>query len=488
MLAALASLTASPALAQSFGTAFRYQGRLTDNGSPVNGAADFLIEAYDAATGGRLIGTALVKGVAIDEGLVQFDVDFGSLFLGQAVWLEISFNAGQGNQTLSPRQAVRPTPYALTADFAASADVSLDDAYGNGATINAGSTPVRIARPGGAFFDYAALELGSRTGGGSGRLRIESGLNRTAAELSSSPTNGGAFLLYDENESAHAVISGLSPADGGGGRLYLKRQSGNLLSDVGFEVVGNEGGSRSPKMTLRGEGATNLVTFDLSETGNARVNLGSNAVGPFEILNEPGVASLGSGANVVLTPDGPTLDVITSWSINCPASGYVLVMAQCEASIAHVTGTNSSVNFGVSDSPTSLRASQDIELRVPSSAPTGLYDTPVSVHGVFFVGEGLNTFYFIGDQGSPGYQATAIDYSLTCVYLPTAYGTIQNSREPGGSDEDSPRYGPMTAADIETERAQALASDAARVSAELAAMRARIEELERKMAVDAGDR
>ena len=36
----------------ALGTAFTYQGRLTDNGSPANGDCDFLFELYVAAKGG----------------------------------------------------------------------------------------------------------------------------------------------------------------------------------------------------------------------------------------------------------------------------------------------------------------------------------------------------------------------------------------------------------------------------------------------------
>ncbi len=452
----------SPAVAQPLDTAFRYQGRLTDGGAPVSlPRVDFRVEAWDAATGGKLIGTSLARSVAVVDGLVQFDVDFGSLFLGQSIWLEVSVNAGQGSQTLLPRQPVRATPYALyseDAGFAAvagDADVNLNDAYLRGATIDQTGEPVTIVRPGGDALLPATLQLGPSSGNG--------------------VDGGGGQLVTKNNAGATTTLLGSDVISGrAGGLLRVSSVSGNN----GVDVFGDFAGG-SPRMVLRGSGS--VATFAMDLTGNASVVLPSNSIGPFELLNEAGVASLASGSSVSLTPVGATLDVIASWTISCPADGYVLVMAQCESTIAHQSGTTSSVNYGVSNSPTSLRASQDIEHRIPSTAPTGTYDVPVSVHGVFGVNTGLNTFYFIGDQNGSGYFAAAVDYSLTLVYLPTAYGTIQSSREPGPSDEDAPRHGPMSPAEIEAERASAADFDARRMAMELAEIRRRVAEIELQM-------
>lgn len=482
----------SPALAQPLGTAFRYQGRLTDGGAPANlPRVDFRVEAWDAATGGNLIGTSVVQSVVVVDGLVQFDVDFGSLFLGQEVWLEISFNAGKGVQTLLPRQPVRATPYALYSEDAAfaavagDADVDLNDAYQRGETIDQTGAPVRIVRSTGSLFAPATLQLGPSSGdglgGGAGKLLINGVTGTTLATFGATPVGSAELSLRGPNGVPFALLEGDSNTGGGGVLSVRSGATGSGLTN-GLDVDGNFDGTGSPRMVLRGDGA--VTTFAMDLTGNASVVLPSNAIGPFELLNEPGVASLASGGSVTLTPNAATLDVITSWTISCPSAGYVLVMAQCESTVSHQSGTSSAVNYGVSDSPTSVRASQDIEHRIPSTAPTGTFDVPVSVHGVFSVNTGLNTFYFIGDQNGSGYFAAAQDYSLTLVYIPTAYGTIQSSREPGPSDEDAPRYGPMGGAEIEAERAAAADFDARRVAMELEEMRRRMAEIERQMAAE----
>jgi len=101
------------------GTAFTYQGQLKSGGNPVNGNCDFQFSLWDASAGGTQIGSTQTKtGVSVTNGLFTIpDLDFGSgAFQGDARWLEIAVRcpAGSGSYTtLSPRQALTATPYAL---------------------------------------------------------------------------------------------------------------------------------------------------------------------------------------------------------------------------------------------------------------------------------------------------------------------------------------------------------------------------------------
>ena len=64
LLAAVAY--AGVAAAQPLGTAFTYQGRLTDAGNPANGSYDFRFTLYDAPTGGAAVGAPVTaNGVAV---------------------------------------------------------------------------------------------------------------------------------------------------------------------------------------------------------------------------------------------------------------------------------------------------------------------------------------------------------------------------------------------------------------------------------------
>ncbi|MCP4713178.1 MAG: hypothetical protein GY869_31495, partial [Planctomycetes bacterium] len=109
-------------LAQSMGTTITYQGRLNDGGSSASGIYDLEFMLYDALTGGSPVGsTETRENINIYEGHFTVDLDFGSLaFNGDVRWLEIGIRAGELADpnlynTLTPRQQMSPTPYALYA-------------------------------------------------------------------------------------------------------------------------------------------------------------------------------------------------------------------------------------------------------------------------------------------------------------------------------------------------------------------------------------
>jgi hypothetical protein len=118
---ALTSLfaTVSPALAQ--GTAFTYQGRLNDGTNPANGQYDLLFAVYDAAFEGSQRGPIVTNTTAVTNGLFSVAPDFGpDVFTGTNLWLEILVRTnGSGEfSTLSPRQPILPSPYAIMASTA----------------------------------------------------------------------------------------------------------------------------------------------------------------------------------------------------------------------------------------------------------------------------------------------------------------------------------------------------------------------------------
>src|SRR5271165_5370235 len=106
----------STVLAQ--GTAFTYQGRMYDGTNPANGIYDLRFGLYDAFTVGTQQGSLLTNSpTAVSNGLFTVTLDFGNQFPGADRWLEISVcTNGAGNFiTLTPRQPLTPTPYAITA-------------------------------------------------------------------------------------------------------------------------------------------------------------------------------------------------------------------------------------------------------------------------------------------------------------------------------------------------------------------------------------
>ena len=103
-------------LAQS--TAFTYQGKLTSQGVPVSGSYDFVFSLFDDPSAGNALGGRVTNSaVQVVAGAFSVLVDFGTNFPGPDRWIEIGVRTnGNGSfTTLSPRQQVTPTPYAITA-------------------------------------------------------------------------------------------------------------------------------------------------------------------------------------------------------------------------------------------------------------------------------------------------------------------------------------------------------------------------------------
>ena len=124
-LALAFALVAWPAAAQTpAGTAFTYQGRLSDAGSPASGSFDFQFALFDAPVGGGQVGATLdVPALNVTTGLFTASLDFGALAFGaSARWLEVRVRpAGAGGYTtLAARQRITAGPNAL---FASNADL-----------------------------------------------------------------------------------------------------------------------------------------------------------------------------------------------------------------------------------------------------------------------------------------------------------------------------------------------------------------------------
>ena len=105
------------------GTAFTYQGSLTASGSPANGNYDIEFYLRDAASGGNSVGTTnAIAPVAVSDGLFTVMPDFGAgIFDGSSRWLEIGVRTNgslAAYTTLSPRQALTPSPYAIFSTLA----------------------------------------------------------------------------------------------------------------------------------------------------------------------------------------------------------------------------------------------------------------------------------------------------------------------------------------------------------------------------------
>lgn len=464
----LSSLAASTLIAQPLTDSFTYQGQLIDEGVPATGLYDVTFRVFDAASGGVVVGNVSQTVEAID-GLFEAFLDFGTMGAvfdsDETRWLELRMReVGQpGFTTLLPRQRLTPAPvanYALGAGYAETSNTSLQDAYEISEIItidpsigflNIQSTP---SFDGGIGLINSVGELGA--------VLFNDNLNNT-----------GSLELWG---AGGQVVNALRPdlSSGGGGSLFIAR---NSEGGAGVVIEGNYFGSQAPRLTMVSEVST--MRFDTFTTGDLSVVVPNDSINSLEIRNEVGAAELGVNGVVNLTPQGSVIDTLASVSIDCPTAGLVLVLSTMELVIPHLTGVSSSVVIAVSSSATVIPSSGDIETRIPGGNPTGTYDHATTVHAIFPVSQGLNTFYLLGDQNSTGTAVAVFDYQLSAVFIPTAYGAVSLNDQAAANVHDdllSPQA-PMTNQDILVEQNKAIIANAQRLEREVETMKAQMQQL-----------
>lgn len=108
-------------------TEFRYQGSLRNGGTVANGNYDLEFALFTSLAGGTQLGqTVSVPNVTVTNGIFAASLNFGNEFTGAGRFLEIRVRPSGGGSftTLSPRQAITSSPYAvrsLSADSAVTA-------------------------------------------------------------------------------------------------------------------------------------------------------------------------------------------------------------------------------------------------------------------------------------------------------------------------------------------------------------------------------
>ena len=96
------------------GLDFTYQGYLTGDDLPIDGTCDFQFTLWDDPAAGAQVGP-LVEQLAVPVGQGRFTtrLDFGNVYDGTALWLQVAVRCGDPSYTtLSPRQALTAAPYA----------------------------------------------------------------------------------------------------------------------------------------------------------------------------------------------------------------------------------------------------------------------------------------------------------------------------------------------------------------------------------------
>lgn len=371
----------------------------------------------------------------------------------------------------------------------------MDQNIGNGIAV--GGIMARSVGVGGQGGDViVANNNGSQTiemlggsSGGSGVMNLSLPGGQTTIRVQGNLGDaGGAIHTYGSTGGVQMAIE--PDLDGSGGFFSVQRS--NFAN--GFTVDGNKDGSGNTRVDI---GGANSLAFDTNQAGNSSVILPGNAISALETLDEPGVANNHSGSVAI----GGNMTTLISRTINVPANGFVLALADGDLSITHITGGDCNYLYGVSNLANAIPAELDVQTGLAGGVPSGLFDFSASSHGLFSVNTGANTFYFNAEKIFGAGSATMFDIQLTLIYFPTAYGITVSNLVGGGdggetltsgaiafNDTQNVR-GSLTPEEIEAEQAEAAEDNHARLERELqlmreqmAALQAHLNEVERRQA------
>lgn len=279
----LVALLAASNIASGQGTAFTYQGRLTDNNGPANGIYDFTFTLYGSQSGGSAVsGSATNAAVFVTNGVFTARLDFGAAaFTGPDRWLEIGVRTnGAGAFTaLSPRQAILPTPYAMHASNADLLDGMNFTAFAQAAhSHSAGDIVSGVLAParGGTGIDTSATPAGSllRTTGTGTWSPLAPGANGQVLKIA-----GGQLVWSGDNDSGGTVTSVNTGTGLTGGPITT---SGTIAIDTAVvpRLGANNTFTASNIFTgvIVATNASNSFAGTFSGSGNALSNLNASAL------------------------------------------------------------------------------------------------------------------------------------------------------------------------------------------------------------------
>ncbi len=290
--------------ADPLGTAFSYQGRLSDAGDPADDFYDFEFKLYDdpEVVSGQQIGEDLIiEDLEVIEGHFDVELDFGpGAFNGDARWLEIGVQPGDQNDpngytTLNPRQRIMPTPYALIAGNIKTSGTS-NMYVGEGAGgVSTGGTNTAIG--------IDALK--SNTAGSWNTATGYSALRETTAGNGNSAFGMGALISNTQGHSNTAIGRYAMTANStGDNNVALGHKTGYSATGDGNVFLGYEAGYNETGGDKLYIANNKLSTLIYGEFASGRV--GINNTNPSEALDVAGdvkaYSFIGDGSGLTNLP------------------------------------------------------------------------------------------------------------------------------------------------------------------------------------------
>ena len=287
-------LLAVSGTAQAQTTSFSYQGKLDDGGNPASGAYDFEFRLFDALSGGTQIGsTFTVNDLNVATGIFTTTLDFGAAaFPGANRWLQISVRPGASTgayTTLTPRQQVLSTSYAIKSLNAAAADSLSAACVGCVTNTQIGSLPTGSGnyiqntntQQASSNFNISGngTAAGTLTGNivsattqyniGTSRILGNSGIGNLFAGINAGVnTTGGSNAFFGNNAGQTNTTGGSNAFFGSRAGASNTTGTGNAFFGEGAGLFNTTGGFNSFYGTLTGQ---------VNTMGGSNSFFGSNA-------------------------------------------------------------------------------------------------------------------------------------------------------------------------------------------------------------------
>jgi hypothetical protein len=307
----------SSALAQ--GTAFTYQGRLSDNGTNFTGNAEFQPTLWDALSGGTQVAAhspaSIIVGVT--NGLFVLPLDFGANFPGANRWLQLEVRTTNGPfTTLSPRQPITAAPYAVTASNL-TGTLAAGQLSGTITSNQLAAGAVIAGKIADAAVGTAQIIDGTIR---SGDLNLASFVTTFwKADGNSGTTAGANFIGTTDNQPLEFKVNNaraLRIELNGGAPTLIGGYSGNSSGGfVGGTIAGGGAGSATNKLggnwATVGGGHNNQAMGFYATVAGGRENLATNfyasANGGYRNLANGQGATVGGGENNSASGTGSTV-------------------------------------------------------------------------------------------------------------------------------------------------------------------------------------
>ena len=401
-------LGASGVFAQ--GTAFTYQGRLTDNGSLVNTNYDLRFGVFAAVTGGSSLALTTNSAVAVSNGLFITTLDFGAaLFPGAARWLEIAVRTNAGSfAVLAPRQPFTSTPYAVRA-----ANYS--------GSVAVGQLPANVARLDIAQNFAAPVTFlsatGSFVGGFSGTL-AGNGVSVTNVRWTTLNGEGGLSFV-----PGSVFLPGSSPTVGTSPRALA---SADVNNDTRTDLIAANSGNGTLTV-LTNDGLGGFATASSPAVGTDPRSVAAvdvNADGRPDLIS----ANYSSGTLSVLTNNGGGAFV--------PASTNTVGASPSSVAVADVNadGKPDLISANLGPSTLTILTNKGAGTFALASSPT-VGSSPIFVAAADVNGDGrpdlavgLNSLLFLAGRGDGTFKLG----TPFGAWGNTAFWTVANFSGDGG--------------------------------------------------------